>query len=91
MYLAMFLFCGTLLLSYVSSVVIVHLMNENANPWMVTLLFATTSLGIILPILEESEVLPCLVSEDTGILIPSNGPKPWSTRPIRSEGTASHD
>ncbi|CAM3850354.1 cation:proton antiporter [Alicyclobacillus pomorum] len=57
MYLAMFLFCGTLLLSYVSSVVIVHLMNENANPWMVTLLFATTSLGIILPILEESEVL----------------------------------
>ncbi len=57
MYLAIFLFCGTLLLSYVSSLVIVHLMKGDANPWMVTLLFATTSLGIILPILEESQVL----------------------------------
>lgn len=57
MYLAVSMFLGTLLVSFGMAVVLVNISHQHANPWMVTLLFATTSLGIILPVLEEAEVL----------------------------------
>lgn len=50
-------FLSTLLLSYVCSLFIAWLSPQSTNPWMVTLLFSTTSLGIIVPILEEVGVL----------------------------------
>lgn len=50
-------FLATLLLSYVISLVVAALVPGHVNPWMLTLLFSTTSLGIILPILEETDVL----------------------------------
>ncbi|KPV42167.1 cation:proton antiporter [Alicyclobacillus ferrooxydans] len=50
-------FLVTLLLSYAISLVVAFLAPGHVNPWMLTLLFSTTSLGIILPILEETDVL----------------------------------
>lgn len=50
-------FLTTLLLSYVIALCLAGVTHSHMNPWMVTLLFATTSLGIILPILEEADIL----------------------------------
>lgn len=55
--LATSLFLMTLLTSYVLSMGLTHFVSGPVNPWMITLLFATTSLGIIVPILEEVEIL----------------------------------
>jgi Kef-type K+ transport system membrane component KefB len=57
LYLASSIFMMTLLTSYGLSLVLVHFVPGHASPWMITLLFATTSLGIIVPILEEADVL----------------------------------
>jgi Kef-type K+ transport system membrane component KefB len=54
LYLSVSIFCTTLLVSYALSVALTQLAFPGAHPWMLTLLFATTSMGIILPILEES-------------------------------------
>jgi Kef-type K+ transport system membrane component KefB len=54
LYLSVSIFCKTLLVSYALSVALTQLAFPGAHPWMLTLLFATTSMGIILPILEES-------------------------------------
>ncbi|GMA51535.1 hypothetical protein GCM10025857_28920 [Alicyclobacillus contaminans] len=51
---ALFMFCATLLLSFSASWVLVHAATVGANPWMLTLLFATSSLGVIVPVLEEA-------------------------------------
>ncbi|QSO51921.1 cation:proton antiporter [Alicyclobacillus curvatus] len=50
-------FLATLLFSYVISLCITGLIPGHINPWMLTLLLSTTSLGIILPILEETDIL----------------------------------
>lgn len=57
LYLGLTVFLGTFLLSFVISWVIEKLSPSPVEPMMLTLLFATTSLGIIFPILEESEIL----------------------------------
>ena len=57
MFTAGYIFLSTLLASYAVSFAVVRILPESANIWMLTLLFATTSLGIILPILEETGVL----------------------------------
>lgn len=50
-------FLATLLMSYLVAWFIAWRSPEPVNPWMLTLLFATTSLGVIVPILEESDRL----------------------------------
>jgi Kef-type K+ transport system membrane component KefB len=50
-------FLATLLFSYVIALVVARVVPGHVNPWMLTLLFSTTSLGIILPILEETDIL----------------------------------
>lgn len=57
LYLGMSVFLATFLLSFAASWAIARLSPSPAAPIMLTLLFATTSLGIIFPILEESEIL----------------------------------
>jgi Kef-type K+ transport system membrane component KefB len=57
LYVAASAFLFTLLLSYFVSLVVAHYTQGLVNPWMLTLLFSTTSLGIIVPILEETEIL----------------------------------
>lgn len=49
------LFCSTLLLSFIISWCISKYTPSPTNPYMLALLFSTTSLGVILPILEESQ------------------------------------
>ncbi|MFB5190095.1 cation:proton antiporter [Alicyclobacillus fastidiosus] len=51
------IFCGTLLLSFGISLWLCHLTPPPTNPYMLALLFSTTSLGVILPILEETGLL----------------------------------
>lgn len=53
---ALTLFFGTFLLSFVCSLAISRL-SHDAHPWMLTLLLSTTSLGVILPVLEETDLL----------------------------------
>lgn len=50
-------FLVTLLLAFVVSIGVSMFSTAHVNAWMLTLLFATTSLGIILPILEEQDML----------------------------------
>lgn len=57
LYLSLSIFCMTLLLSFVFAKTLVMIGLAPAHPWMLTLLFATTSMGIILPILEEAQLL----------------------------------
>jgi len=52
--LSLSVFFSTLLLSYVASVCITLAFPKPANPYMIALLLSTTSLSVILPILEES-------------------------------------
>ncbi|MDQ0189708.1 cation:proton antiporter [Alicyclobacillus cycloheptanicus] len=54
--LAAAMFCATLLLSFACAWVLARF-SPGVHPWMLTLLFATTSLGVILPILEETGTL----------------------------------
>lgn len=54
LFLSLSVFCGTLLLSYAAAVFITEFFPEPSNPYMVALLLSTTSLSVILPILEES-------------------------------------
>lgn len=55
--LGLSIFCATLLLSFAFSIVIARYTPPPTNPYMLALLFSTTSLGVILPILEESGLL----------------------------------
>ncbi len=57
LYLGLATFTGTLLLTFGISFLVVHLTSSTIDPYMLTLLFATTSLGVILPVLEETHVL----------------------------------
>ncbi|SHJ55119.1 cation:proton antiporter [Alicyclobacillus tolerans] len=57
MLLGILIYCSTLLLSYLLCLSMVQWFHMNANPYFLCLLFSTTSLGIILPILEESELI----------------------------------
>lgn len=50
-------FMATLLLSFAISFILARITPPPTDPYMVTLLFATTSLGVILPVLEEAHVL----------------------------------
>lgn len=51
------IFFTTLLLSFAISLLISHFASPKTNPYMLALLFSTTSLGVILPILEETHLL----------------------------------
>lgn len=51
------IFCMTLLFSFGVSLVISRFAPGSTNPYMLALLFSTTSLGVILPILEETHTL----------------------------------
>ncbi|WAH38442.1 cation:proton antiporter [Alicyclobacillus dauci] len=51
------IFCATLLISFGVALWMYRLTPPPTNPYMVALLFSTTSLGVILPILEESHLL----------------------------------
>ncbi len=53
---ALTFFAATFLLSFLGALLISRLSGD-AHPWMLTLLFSTTSLGIILPVLEETGLL----------------------------------
>lgn len=51
------MFCATLLFSFVCCACLTRFAPGNANPYMLSLLFATTSLGVVLPVLEETGYL----------------------------------
>ncbi|GLV12856.1 sodium:proton antiporter [Alicyclobacillus hesperidum] len=51
------MFCATLLFSFVCCASLAHFAPDGANPYMLSLLFATTSLGVVLPVLEETGYL----------------------------------
>lgn len=51
------IFCMTLLVSFGISLLLCHFTPPRTNPYMLALLFSTTSLGVILPILEEAKLL----------------------------------
>jgi len=57
LYLGMFVFLGTFVISFSASWILSRFSPTPVAPMMLTLLFATTSLGIIFPLLEESEIL----------------------------------
>ncbi len=57
LYLSVSIFCMTMLISFVCAKILVTIGLTPAHPWMLTLLFATTSMGVILPILEETNRL----------------------------------
>jgi len=57
MYLSVSIFLSTLVISFPLSQILVHTGLRPAHPWMLTLLFSTTSMGVILPILEENQSL----------------------------------
>jgi len=57
LYQALALFLATLLTSYGAGLLFSYFSSGLVHPWMVTLLLATTSLGIIVPILEETGAL----------------------------------
>ncbi|WP_026961317.1 cation:proton antiporter [Alicyclobacillus herbarius] len=61
--LSISMFCTTLLVSFGVALALVGFAFPNAHPWMLTMLFATTSMGIILPILEESGQLATLYGQ----------------------------
>lgn len=56
--LALSVFCVTLLLSFAISLWLARMVPGPTDPYMLTLLFSTTSLGVILPVLEETGQLP---------------------------------
>lgn len=56
--LGLSIFCATLLLSFGVSLWLSHFAPAPTSPYMLTLLFSTTSLGVILPVLEETNQLP---------------------------------
>ena len=57
LYLGMFVFLGTFVASFSASWMLSRFSSTPVAPMMLTLLFATTSLGIIFPMLEESGIL----------------------------------
>ncbi|QQE78047.1 cation:proton antiporter [Alicyclobacillus sp. SO9] len=56
-YLSISIFTSTMLISFLFSQILVFAGLGPAHPYMLTLLFATTSMGVILPILEENGTL----------------------------------
>lgn len=54
---ALLIFTSTLLVSFLGAQMVRWTLFPTADPYMLTLLFSTTSLGIILPILEEAGLL----------------------------------
>ncbi|MCL6516681.1 cation:proton antiporter [Alicyclobacillus sp.] len=55
--IAAFIFCTTLLTSFALSWGVSRWADAPVHPWLLTLLFATTSLGVILPVLDEADLL----------------------------------
>ncbi|MCL6626692.1 cation:proton antiporter [Alicyclobacillus shizuokensis] len=63
LFLAISLFCTSLVVSLGAALALTRLTFPGAHPWMLTLLLATTSMGIILPVLEESRQLLALYGQ----------------------------